>query len=185
MVRWSLIIVLAVFQEPQLRSYRVSRESPGKHFMIDRSLILNILGVFSLACLKVLLSNVVHSGRFTAYRVVRSASFLASGVLDEYNLSHRWSVAVCACYLRSRITKCILWAVHRTSALPYVASCVSRGALHGCWTALVYFSSRRTFKYITSFMRLFVYLWNDLNDPVCDDVGLVGFKSRANALLLA
>ena len=28
-------------------------------------------------------------------------------------------------------------------------------------------------------------LWNDLNDPVSDGVGLAGFKSRANALLLA
>ena len=29
------------------------------------------------------------------------------------------------------------------------------------------------------------YLWNDLADPVFDGVGLVGFKSRANAILLA
>ena len=30
-----------------------------------------------------------------------------------------------------------------------------------------------------------VSLWNDLADPVFDGVGLVGFKTRANAFLLA
>ena len=30
-----------------------------------------------------------------------------------------------------------------------------------------------------------VSLWNDLADPVFDGVGLVGFKSRTNAFLLA
>ena len=30
-----------------------------------------------------------------------------------------------------------------------------------------------------------VSLWNDLSDPVFDGVGLAGFKSRANAVLLA
>ena len=30
-----------------------------------------------------------------------------------------------------------------------------------------------------------VSLWNDLSDPVFDGVGLGGFKSRANAFLLA
>ena len=33
--------------------------------------------------------------------------------------------------------------------------------------------------------RLSVSLWNDLSDPVFDGVGLAGFKSRANAFLLA
>ena len=34
-------------------------------------------------------------------------------------------------------------------------------------------------------MPLSVSLWNDLDDPVFDGVGLAGFKSRANAFLLA
>ena len=33
-------------------------------------------------------------------------------------------------------------------------------------------------------MPLSMSLWNDLSDPVCDGVGLAGFKSRANAFLL-
>ena len=66
--------------------------------------------------------------------------------------------------------------------LPYVPARVTRGALvvhrHSfapprCRT------SRRTF------VPLSVSLWNDLSDPVFDGVGLAGFKSRANAFLLA
>ena len=34
-------------------------------------------------------------------------------------------------------------------------------------------------------MALSVSRWNDLSDPVFDGVGLAGFKSRANAFLLA
>ena len=34
-------------------------------------------------------------------------------------------------------------------------------------------------------MPLSLSLWNDLSDPVFDGVGLEGFKSRANAFLLA
>ena len=43
----------------------------------------------------------------------------------------------------------------------------------------------RTFQYCRTFVPLSVSLWNDLSDPVFDDVGLAGFKSRANAFLLA
>ena len=37
----------------------------------------------------------------------------------------------------------------------------------------------------THFIPLSVSLWSDLANPVFDDVGLAGFKSRANASLLA
>ena len=36
-----------------------------------------------------------------------------------------------------------------------------------------------------TFIPLSVSLWNDLGEPVFDGVGLAGFKSRANAFLLA
>ena len=36
-----------------------------------------------------------------------------------------------------------------------------------------------------TFVRLLVSLWNDLADPVFEGVGLAGFKSWANAFLLA
>ena len=43
----------------------------------------------------------------------------------------------------------------------------------------------RTSQYHRTFVPLSVSLWNDLSDPVFDGVGLAGFKSRANAFLLA
>ena len=43
----------------------------------------------------------------------------------------------------------------------------------------------RTSQYRRTLVPFSVYLWNDLSDPVFDGVGQAGFKSRANALLLA
>ena len=43
----------------------------------------------------------------------------------------------------------------------------------------------RTSQYRRTFIPLSVSLWNDLSDPVFDGVGLAGFKSKANAFLLA
>ena len=42
----------------------------------------------------------------------------------------------------------------------------------------------RTSQYRMTFNHLSVSLWNDLDNSVLDGVGLAGFKSRANALLL-
>ena len=43
----------------------------------------------------------------------------------------------------------------------------------------------RTSQYLRTFIHLSVSLWNNLGDPIFDGVGLAGFKSRANAFLLA
>ena len=43
----------------------------------------------------------------------------------------------------------------------------------------------RTTQNYRTFIAMSVSLWNDLSDPVFDGVGLAGFKSRANAFLLA
>ena len=43
----------------------------------------------------------------------------------------------------------------------------------------------RTSQYHRTFVPPSVSPWNDLGEPVFDDVGLAGFKSRANAFLLA
>ena len=40
----------------------------------------------------------------------------------------------------------------------------------------------RTSKYRGTFIPFSVSLWTELVDPVFDGVGLVGFKSRANAV---
>ena len=43
----------------------------------------------------------------------------------------------------------------------------------------------RTSEYRRSFVPVSVSLWNNLSELVFDGVGLAGFKSRANAFLLA
>ena len=43
----------------------------------------------------------------------------------------------------------------------------------------------RTSQYRRTFVPFKVSLWNDLNEPVVDGVGLARFKSRNNAFLLA
>ena len=70
-------------------------------------------------------------------------------------------------------------------ALPvlYVPEPVTRGALvsHRYTYAPPHC---RTSQYSRTFIPLSVSLWNHLANPVFDDVGLAGFKSRANSFLL-
>ena len=68
--------------------------------------------------------------------------------------------------------------------LPYVPARVFLGALVA-HRHLFAPPRCRTSQYRRSFMRLSVSLWNDRSDPVFDGVELEGFKSRANAFLLA
>ena len=67
---------------------------------------------------------------------------------------------------------------------PYVPARVTSGALvaHRYTYAPV---RCRTLQYSRTFIPFSVSLWNDLANPVFDGVGLAGFKSRANASLLA
>ena len=67
--------------------------------------------------------------------------------------------------------------------VPYVPGRVTFGALVAHW--YTYATPHcRTSKYCMTFITLSRSLRNDLSDPVFDGVGLVGFKSRANAFLL-
>ena len=68
--------------------------------------------------------------------------------------------------------------------VPYVPASVTRGALVAHRHSFTP-SRCRTSQYRKTFVSLSVSLWNDLSDPVFDGVGLAGFKSRANAFLLA
>ena len=67
---------------------------------------------------------------------------------------------------------------------PYVPVRVTRGALiaHRYTYAP---PSCRISQYSRTFIPISVCIWNDLANPVFDGVGLAGFKSRANAFLLA
>ena len=67
---------------------------------------------------------------------------------------------------------------------PYVSARVTRDAL----VAHRYTHAPprcRTLQYSRTFIPFSVSLWNDLANPVFDGVGLAGFKSKANASLLA
>ena len=68
--------------------------------------------------------------------------------------------------------------------LPYVLARVSRGALVAHRHSFAP-PRCRTSQYRSTFVPLSVLFWNDISDPVFDGMGLAGFKSRANAFLLA
>ena len=113
--------------------------------------------------------------------VVSSAGFLADGVL-ECNLAHRRSVAELCMLFKIKSNP-----VHPLSCAlpaPYVPAHVTRGALVAHRHSFVP-PRCKTSQYRGSFVLFSVSLWNDLSDPVFDGVGLAGFKSRANAFLLA
>ena len=107
--------------------------------------------------------------------------FLAGGVL-ECNLAHRRSVTeLCMLF---KIKSDPMHPLSCALILPYVPARVTHGALvvhrHS------FASPRcRTSQYRRSFVPLSVSLWNDLSDPGFDRGVLAGFKSRANAFLLA
>ena len=107
--------------------------------------------------------------------------FLTGGVF-ECDIAHRRSVAVLCMLYKIRCK-----AMHPLNgALPgaYVPVRVTRGALvtHRYTYAL---PRCRTSQFSRTFFPLSVSLRNDLAHPVFDGVGLAGFKSWANASLLA
>ena len=57
--------------------------------------------------------------------------------------------------------------------------CSGHTSVHLCTASLQNLACSRTI------IPLSVSLWNDLANPVFDGVGLVGFKTRTNAFLLA
>ena len=114
-------------------------------------------------------------------RVVRSAGFLAGGVL-ECNLAHRQSVAEFCMLFNLKSNP--MHSLSSALSLPYVPALVARGALVAHRHSFAP-PRCRTSQYRRTFVPLSVSLWNDLSDPVFDGVGLAGFKSRANVFLLA
>ena len=114
-------------------------------------------------------------------RAVSGARFLTEGVF-ECDIAHRRSVEVLCMLYNIRCNP-----VHPLNGAlpgPYVPVPVTRGALVAHRYA--YLPPRcRTTQYSRTFIPFSVSLWNDLANPVLDGVGLAGFKSRANAFLLA
>ena len=107
---------------------------------------------------------------------------LLTGSVFECDSSHRRSVAVLGMLYKIRCNP-----VHPLNGAlpgPYLPVLVTRGALvaHRYTYAL---PRCRTLEYSRTIIPFSVSLWNDLANPVFDGVGLAGFKSRANASLLA
>ena len=100
----------------------------------------------------------------------------------ECDIAHRRSFAVLCMLYKTRCNQ--MHPLNDALSGPYVAVRVTLGALVAQW--YTYAPPRcGTSQYRRTFVALSVSLWNDLADPVIDGVGLAGFKSRANAFLLA
>ena len=114
-------------------------------------------------------------------RVVSGASFLSGGVF-ACDLAHRRSVSVLCMLYKIRCNP--MHPLYGALPVPYVPVRVTRGAVIA--HRYTYAPPRcRTSQYRRTFVPFSVSLWNALSDPVFDGVGLAGFKSRANAFLLA
>ena len=107
--------------------------------------------------------------------------FLPVGVL-ECNLAHRRSVAeLCTLF---KIKSNPMHPLSGALPLSYEPARVTRDGLVDDRHSFAPPRCRAS-QYRRSFVPISVSLWNDLSYPVFDGVGLEGFKSRANAFLLA
>ena len=150
----------------------------------DRSLLLRSFWSFVLPVLEyrsAVWCSAADSHLKLLDRVVRSAGFLAGGLL-ECNLAHRRSVAeLCMLF---KIKSNPMHPVSGALPLSYVLARVTRSVLVAHRHSFAHPHSR-TSQYSRTFVPLSVSLWNDLSDPLFDGVRLAGFRSRANAFLLA
>ena len=165
-------------------SQRVSILRKSWHVFRDRSLLVRCIRGFILPvleCFSAVWCSAANTHLKLLDRAVSGARFLAGGVF-KCDISHRRSVAVLCMLYKIRCDP-----VHPLNgALPglYVPVRVAHGALVA--QRYTYAPRRcRTLQYSKTFISFSVSLWNDLANPVFDGVGLVGFKSRANASLLA
>ena len=131
----------------------------------DRSLLLRSFWSFVLPVLEycsAVWCSAVDSHLKLLDRVVKSAGFLAGGVL-ECNLSHRRSVAeLCMLF---KIKSNSMHTLSCALPLPYVPARVTRGALVA-HRHLFAPPRCRTSQYRRSFVLLSVSLWNDFSDRV-------------------
>ena len=108
---------------------------------------------------------------------VNGTQFLTGGVF-ECDIAHSRSVAVLCMLYKIRCNP--MHPLNDALPGPYVPVWVTCGALIAHW--YTYAPPRcRTSHYRKTFVRLSVSLRNDFADHVFDGVGLVGFRSGANA----
>ena len=114
-------------------------------------------------------------------RAASGVQFITGGMFECDN-SHRRSVAVLCMFYQISCNP--VHTLNGAQPGPYVPTWVTRGALVA--HRYTYAPPRcRTLQYSRAFIPFSVSLWNDLANPVFDGVELAGFKSRANASLLA
>ena len=147
----------------------------------DRSLLGRCFQGFVLPVLEHCQCSAANTHLKLLDRAVSGAQFLTGGVF-ECDIPYCRSVAVLCMLYKIRCNP-----VHPLNgALPgrYVPVWVTRGALVA--HQYTYAPPRcRTLQYSRTFIPFLVSLWNDLANPIFAGVGLAGFKSRANASLLA
>ena len=122
----------------------------------------------------------IHTLNFWTVQSV--VPFFLTGGVFECDLAHRRSVSVL--YMLYKIRCNPLHPIYGALPVPQRPVWVTHGAVIA---HLQNYSPprSRTSQYNRAFIPFSVSLWNDLSDPVFDGVGLAGFKSRANAFLLA
>ena len=151
----------------------------------DRSLLWRCFRGFVLRVLEYY-SAVWCSAADTHLKTTRPSSqwcqFFNWGCGFECDLSHRRSVAVLCILYKIRCNP--MHPLCGALPVPYVPVRVTGGAAIA--HRFTYAPPRcSTSQYRWTFIPLSVSLWNDLSDPVFEGVGVAGFKSRANAFLLA
>ena len=115
-------------------------------------------------------------------RVVRSAGFLAGGVFRVQ--LYPSSICIANLCMLFKIKSNPMHPFSGALPLPYAPARVTLGAFVAHRHSFAP-PRGRTSQYRRSFVPLSVSLWNAVSEPVFDGVGLAGFKSRANAFLLA
>ena len=114
-------------------------------------------------------------------RAVSGARFLTGDVF-QCDIAHRRSVAVLCMLYKIRCN--LVHPLNGALPGPYVPVRATRCAMVA--HRYTYAQPRcRTSQHCMTFIPFSMFLGNNLADPVFDDVGLAGFKSRANAFLLA
>ena len=144
-----------------------------------------MLSLFCPESFGVLFCSLVLGYRYTLKlldQAVSGAQFLTGGVFES-DISHRWSVAVLCMLYKIRCNP--VHPLYGALPGPYVPARVTRGALVAHRYTYAPPPRCRTLWYTRTFIPFSVSLWNDFANPVFDGVGLAGFKSRANASLLA
>ena len=157
MLSWPLRSTFALFPVLQLRGL-VSRESPGRYFMIC-PFLWDLFGALSCRFWSIAQQCGAQLPTQTLNywtEFVRSAGFLAGGVL-ECNLAHRQSVAELCMLFKIRSNP--MHPLSGALPLPYLPVRVTRGALVA-HRHLFMPPHCRTSQYRRSFVPLSVSLWN-------------------------